>query len=231
MRRGLAAIFALFVAGMFITNAVYLKGEWSHPFKPERTKAEPFIRADGTKTDCPMMHTSEMYGFAENDGFKSISLAYKGANLSMLILLPDAVDGLRGLEGKLDAAMIERVMRAGRPTEVDVALPKFTMKQEIALEDALKKMGMVDVFDAQRADLSGITPVKPAWASGVKQDTFIAVDEKGTEAAAVMSVHMMLAAKPKRAEFRADHPFLYMIVDGRTKTVFLMGRVMDPTVR
>lgn len=40
-------------------------------------------------------------------------------------------------------------------TEIEVALPRFKMEEKYGLKDVLISMGMTDVFDVEKSDLSG----------------------------------------------------------------------------
>jgi serpin B len=65
------------------------------------------------------------------------------------------------------------------------------------------------------------------WISDVFHKAFIEVNEEGTEAAAATAVVMMKAAI-LHIEFRADHPFIFIIKDNRSGSILFMGRVMNP---
>jgi serpin B len=63
----------------------------------------------------------------------------------------------------------------------------------------------------------------------VGQFTFIAVDEEGTEAAAVTGLSIIpISLSVRRAGFRADRPFIYLIEDRTSGAVLFIGRVVDP---
>ena len=97
---------------------------------------------------------------------------------------------------------------------------------------------MKSAFDVPRgsANFDGIAPRKPndyLYISNVFHKTFIAVDEKGTEAAAATAVVMMKAtaiagSKPKPIEVKVDRPFLYAIQHIPSGVCLFLGRVTDP---
>ena len=153
----------------------------------------------------------------------ALELPYKGRQMSMLVLLPEAIDGLAALEDSLNAASYDAIVRGLTPTRVMVSLPKFEVDpaQSLSLGDMLVALGMHDAFDRRKADFTGIAnPPDPAdrlVISRVFHKAFVKVDEKGTEAAAATAVSMMRAGSAMVREepvvFRADHPFLFVIRD------------------
>jgi serpin B len=120
-----------------------------------------------------------------------------------------------------------------RNQQVDVALPKFKMSSGFMLAQVLAALGVKDAFDPERADFSGMDG-RSHWlyVSAVLHKAYIDVNEKGTEAAAATAVVMMArgAARPVEPprEFRADHPFLFLIRDSTTGSILFMGRVAKP---
>jgi serpin B len=120
-----------------------------------------------------------------------------------------------------------------RDQQVNVALPKFKMSSGFALGEALRALGMKDAFDPDRADFSGMDGNSHwLYISAVLHKAFVDVNEKGTEAAAATAVVVMARGlarpvEPPR-EFRADHPFLFLIRDSTTGSILFMGRVAKP---
>jgi serpin B len=105
-------------------------------------------------------------------------------------------------------------------------MPKFGFEYEKVLNDQLKAMGMTDAFDARMADLSGISDAD-LFVSFVKQNTFVDVNEEGTEAAAVTTIGIeVTSARPPA--FTVDKPFIFAIRERTTNTLLFMGGVMNP---
>jgi serpin B len=174
-------------------------------------------------------------------GHKAVSLPYKGAQLSMLVVMPEAVDGLGGLESSLTVDGLDAIVKALAPREVALALPKLEVNPaaSMPLADLLKAAGMASAFDPAKADfLAMANPKDPRdrlCIGNVFHKAFVKVDEKGTEAAAATSVQMLRVGSmvpPKPPEpFEVDRPFLFFIRDEATGLVIFMGRVQDPTTR
>ena len=215
---------------LVLTNAIYFKGEWSHPFEKRATRPRPFTLADGTKVKTPMMSQVESLSYAEEEGLQAIEKQYAGGEVSMVVLLPRKVDGLPALEKQLDAATVNRLVKAMRLRQVRVLLPKVEMTSSFELNKALTAMGMPDAFDARRADFSGMNGRRDLFISKVIHQAFVAVDEKGTEAAAATAVVMegKAAFGDAPVPFHADHPFLFLLRHRFTGTILFIGRVLDP---
>jgi serpin B len=224
---------------LILANALYLKAPWADSFSEKATQPEPFHVRGRAPVDVPTMNKEAPFGFAKREGFIAVSLPYVGNDLQFLVLLPDDVNGLRALESKLTASMLAECAKLETREEVDLHMPKFKFEPPtIALAEKLQALGMKSAFDVPRgsANFDGIAPRKPndyLYISNVFHKTFIAVDEKGTEAAAATAVVMMRATamagpKPKPIEVRVDRPFVYAIQHVPSGMCLFLGRVTDP---
>ncbi len=111
---------------------------------------------------------------------------------------------------------------------VNVIMPKFTISESFSLNDALHGLGMKTAFGNQ-ADFSRMANAKDLYIGKVIHKAFMVVNEKGTEAAAATAVTMnRLAVQQMPIVFRADHPFLFMIIDKRSGSILFMGRLNMP---
>ena len=215
---------------LVLTNAIYFKGQWKSPFEKEMTREEPFTLISGDKVNAPMMrHGPERLPYADLDTCRMLRLPYAGGRLSMLILLPKEVANLGQVESQLALPTLTEWMGKLQKAEVSVVLPKFTMTREFGLGPTLAELGMKDAFSAQDADFSGMDGKRDLFISAVLHKAFVDVNEEGTEAAAATGVMVEATAAPMRPiEFRADHPFIFMIRDDKTQSILFMGRVMNP---
>jgi serpin B len=224
---------------LVVANAMYLKAQWASQFSDASTKPGPFHVRGGAAVDVPMMQKVDRdFGYAKHDGFTAVALPYGGNDLQFLVLLPDKVDGLRDLESKLSADLLAQCAKL-ETQEVDLYLPKFKLEPStVALAGALQSLGMKHAFDQPpgSADFDGIAPRRPndyLCLSQVFHKTFIAVDEKGTEAAAATAAVMMMATsarmpRPKPIEVKVDRPFFYAVQHVPSGACLFIGRVTDP---
>jgi serpin B len=220
---------------LVLTNALYFKAQWQHPFVDGGTADKPFTTAAGEVKAPTMMLTEELrHAAIPADGVELLELPYADGRFAMLIALPTATDGLPAVEAKLDAATLDAWVAALATKRVAVALPKWKTSpaESLALEPALRALGIEQAFTGQ-ADFAGMT-ASPAglMITEVFHKGFIEVDEKGTEAAAATAVVMAergIGPVDPPHRFVADHPFAFVVRDTRSGMVMFMGRVADPT--
>jgi serpin B len=222
-----------------LTNAVCLKAAWAKPFEKSATRPEPFSLEPGRAVDVPFMHAAERLvagRVGEGDEAATVcEIPYAGRRLALVIVVPDAVDGLDEVLGELDGDWRTK-WAAGqgdvRPRQVELALPRWTARKPLGLNDALKALGMQAAFDAAAADLSGIDGTRELFVSDVVHEGFVDVSEQGTEAAAATGVVVGVRSMAPRPEeplaVRADRPFAWAIVDRETGAVVFAGTVTDP---
>ena len=225
---------------LVLANALYLKAPWANEFSQNATQPEPFfIHGGGAPVDVPMMRkTDKHFGYARHERFTVVSLAYAGNDLQFLVLLPDEINGLRALESKLTADMLASCAKLEK-RDVDLHLPKFKLEPPtITLAEKFKALGMNSAFDKPQgsANFDRMAPRKPndyLYISQIFHKTFIAVDEKGTEAAAATAVAMMAGSAlrsppPPPIEVKVDRPFVYAIQHTPSGVCLFLGRVTDP---
>ncbi|XP_037708792.1 serine protease inhibitor 42Dd-like [Drosophila subpulchrella] len=211
---------------MILLNAIYFKGQWQYEFDPKRTKQADFRTADKKTVPVQMMSLSGAFkaGYISNLDANVIELPYRNSSLSMLIFLPEKVDGLPELERKI-AGFSQWLPEVN----VNLKLPKFKIELTSELEDILKTMGIRDAFDST-ADFKGLVSASGVRISKVRHKAFIEVNEEGAEAAAVTAVIMIAkcagCGPPPPMEFNADHPFAYVIRD--KDTIYFQGHFVKP---
>jgi serpin B len=217
---------------LVLVNAIYFKGKWVHKFQPEDTRDAPFDVSPQTTVTAPLMHQTDDFGYAEFPDLQVLELPYLGKDVSMVVLLPRAVDGLGKLEAQLTAPNLAKWMAPLNSQKVEVFLPKFKATSEFSLGDTLAEMGMRDAFAYLKADFSGMDGTDNLFISDVIHKAYVDVDEQGTEAAAATGIVMVAGAMPIQMApipvFRADHPFLFLIRDNQSGSVLFLGRVTDP---
>ena len=222
---------------LVIANAVYLKAPWSEAFLPSATRLEPFHVGGGAQTDVPMMHRRDRLGYAKYDGFSAVTIPYGGDDLHFLVLVPDDANGLSALEAKINVSMVADCAHLEQ-RDVILHLPKFKLQPPtVSLGRELQSLGMKSAFDLPKgsANFDRLAPRRPndyLFISDVFHKTYIAVDEKGTEAAAATAVAMMRSTAriepTKPVEVIVDRPFLFAIQHAPTGTCLFLGQVTDP---
>lgn len=223
-----------------LVNAVYFKAAWENEFPANRTEQEAFTNADGTTGTVDMMHQTNGFGYYATPGVEALKMDYRKY----------AVDNAEGdnWEYFRDADFSMYLIKADREIDVQhlldqaefvygdvtVSIPKFKVEYGAALDDALQALGVKAAYDPEKADLTAM--IDPSSLPGgqhfldtVLQKTYIAVDEKGTEAAAVTAaMDGAGSTEPTRPElmrtFTADGPFWFVIRDNANKEILFVGR-------
>jgi serpin B len=215
---------------LVLINAIYFKGNWANQFKKSATQKQDFYLSSDGRVQAPLMFQKEDFRYAETDALKVLELPYKGEDLSMLVFLPKAKDGLPELEHELTSKNMTEWQRNLHKIEIEVYLPKFTFNSEFQLAGTLSNMGMPAVFGPD-ADFSGITENDNLFISNVIHKALVEVNEKGTKAVAVTGLSGIMSALDPTPPpvFRADHPFVFLIKDNSTETILFLGRMSNPT--
>lgn len=211
-----------------IVNAVFFKAEWANAFDRARTQSSPFTLADGSTVMVPMMKLSEVtLRVGQFAGAMVVELPYRSADISFIGMLPMSPDGVPALEQAFAATEPSMVLAQLRSHESMVSLPRFTLHERLDLIPVLQKLGVLDLFDEQKANLTGIDGADDLFVHPLIHEARVSVDEVGTVAAAATGGGAVLTSGPVPVVF--DHPFVFLIYDNLTGAVLFTGRVSDPT--
>jgi serpin B len=215
---------------MFLMNALYFKGQWSSQFDKSATEPRPFYLEDGSIVQVPTMEGKPGVMRYYGNGYNVVELPYGRKNFSMVIVVPDGV--LSEFYTTFDAATWKHITSVldnqNEWIESRVALPKFKFEYEKILNDQLKAMGMNDAFIPYVADLSGISDSE-IFVSFVKQNTFVEVNEEGTEAAAVTTIGVEITSIGPSG-FIIDRPFIFAIRERTSNALLFIGAVANPSL-
>ena len=216
---------------LYLINAIYFNGAWSEEFDEKLTRELPFTLADGENRNHPIMYKEGEFRYLDGEGFQAVALPYgENGRISMYVFLPDRDSSLEKFYKSLTPENWAQWMESFRSLEGEVGLPRFKFSYEASLNDYLKALGMGVAFDMAAADFSAMRPVPPQlFIADVKHKTYIDVNEKGTEAAAVTSVEIRDTSAPlDRFSMIADRPFCFAIVDDQTGSLLFIGSLTDP---
>jgi serpin B len=214
---------------MVITNAMYLKASWAEPFDASATRAGSFVRLDGSTVEASFMHKTSTVAGAQGPGWQAVELPYVGGKLAMNVIVPDTgrFEAVASTLRNGTASFVARLER--RVTQL--ALPKLRFRTHANLVDTLRELGITDLFDPDRADLSRMTATERLYVSDVIHETFVEVNEAGTEAAAATAVAVAARSAPiEPVRLTVDRPFILALRDVETNSLLFLGRVLDPTV-
>ena len=235
---------------MLLLSTVYFKGAWQKAFS--RTAPDAFY-TDSAKSVCllkqvPLMHKSDTNYYYEDDSQQVLEIPYLSSNQSsvagnnhsawgLFVILPKAGFTLANVQESLDPATFEGILEKMTQTKVNITLPKFKVEQEFNLKTSLKALGIDEAF-TDRADFTSMMYTSknesvPFMISDVKNKVFIDLDEKGTEAASVVAISMRVTSHiarrgPTPKDFRADHPFYFMLRNNETGLILFQGMIVKP---
>ncbi|XP_048265796.1 antichymotrypsin-2 [Bombus terrestris] len=218
---------------LVLVNAIYFKGQWKIKFDPELTSDMPFHTSKVEVKNVPTMYRQDAYKYGELSDLnaKFVVIPYKGDELSMIIILPNEIDGLSDVEKKLQNTSLTNILSQGDKEEVELWLPKFKVESMLELNDVLQEMGLTDAFTT--ADFSEIADGENLYISDVIQKAYIEVNEEGSEAAAATGVVLTYYSYPSSTPMQIDRPFYYAIYKNQTESrgdivTLFSGHVKDP---
>jgi serpin B len=215
-----------------ILNALYFKGDWSngYDFEVSNTEKQDFTKEDGRKVKVDMMNNNLELPYYEDDYLSLTSIPYGNRSYSMYFILPKENISFGKMMGKLsESGYWEQCLSKQYSCNVDISVPKFKMEYKHEnLSDILSKMGMKTACSLH-AEFPHIADNAYFFIERVTQKTYIQVDEKGTEAAAVTEIVMVTSAMEiQHKTFRADRTFLFLIQENSTGTILFMGKAGNP---
>ena len=213
---------------MVLVNAVYFNGEWTYQFEKDNTADRVFFFEDGSNANVPTMMIKEKFNYYKHDKFEMLELPYGSEKYSMLVFLPEEETPVSQIVNMLSPDNINNWIGEMGLWEKKVFMPKFEFKYENSLNNELQALGMTDAFSESNANFGGITEDQQIYISEVMHKSYIKVDEKGTEAAAVTGITFEVTAIGPNEVFAVDHPFVFAIREKDTNAILFIGKVLNP---
>lgn len=218
-------------AVMYLINALYFKADWTYPFDPQDTQKEDFTLADGTKRQVDMMKFPEMvssFQFTADQHYCVVRLPYGRDKVAFYGFIPYGYEDEKTVEdfiGEMTAAKLTQYIAnvqypEGEGAGIRIHMPRFKIEYKKTLNDELTALGMGPAFGG------GFDNIAPGiFISRVIHQTFVEVNEEGTEAAAATVVEMQYGIPPA---FIGNKPFFFVIRDDRSGAILFMGKLADP---
>nr|XP_028594419.1 leukocyte elastase inhibitor [Podarcis muralis] len=224
---------------LVLVNAIYFRADWAEKFQDKFTMEMPFRLNMKEKKMVNMMFLKKKLplGHIPECRCRVLELPYEGKEFSMMILLPDDIeDSSTGLEQLEKHLTFGKLLEWTHPAKMEntvvyVHLPKFKLEESYNLNNDLAALGLLDIFNSRKADLSGMSEARNLYVSHIVHKSFIEVNEEGAEAAAATAVVITTTCTSTHimeVDFNADHPFLFFVRHNPTRSVLFFGRFASP---
>jgi len=216
-------------AVMYLINAIYFNATWKYEFDKSQTSEGPFYINEAGFTTTDFMKVKGAFNYTVNEDFSAVEMPYGDSTFSMVVMLPSGESTTDDLISQMDHSQWNTWFENSAVRNVQIELPKFKYGFKALLNDPLIDLGLEIAFSGG-ADFSRITPGADLYISRVIHQTFIDVQEEGTEAAAatIVEIRETSAGGDSTPIFRADKPFLYVIKENSTGAFLFMGKVGKP---
>jgi serine protease inhibitor len=217
---------------LVLINAVYFKGAWEHAFSAAQNFPAQFNREGGGSCQVTMMKRSLSAPYLETDDFQAIKLPYNGGRLEMLLILPAKGAGLSAVLQRLSNGAWKQTIDEFTEASGTISLPRFKVTYRDSLVSPLTQLGIKAVFEPSKDFTPMFEDSRKFFVSNVIQQTYLRVDENGSEAAAATEVQIEASAirRPIKKPFNLvfDRPFLFAITDDQSGQLLFAGVLRDP---
>lgn len=212
---------------MFLLNALYFKADWAQPFELDLTREGDFNLENGAITQTEFMYADNTFETYEDQDVEALALPYKDDELAMYFIKPKT-GSVNTLINEFDFDRFLQVKENLTKTRYMVYVPKFKVEYENkTLAEYLKEVGIKQAFTS-RADLTKMGNIKNLYVSRVVHKTYLTIDEKGTEGAAVTAGGVGVTSLPPRMRFNS--PFLIVLADKASNNLLFIGRISNPAL-
>ncbi|MDE5422784.1 serpin family protein [Ancylomarina sp. DW003] len=215
-------------AFMYLINAIYFKGIWTNSFDTKDSYSGEFTDEKEGVSQVDYMTAEMDINYFNNDLFTAIELPYGDKDYAMIIFLPNENKKVRDIIDELNDSNWKYWMDSFSVLGLNVHLPKFKFGYKEELNSILTDLGMGNAF-SNAANLSGISKDVQLQISKVIHQSFIEVNEKGTEAAAATVVEIVntsVGGEPRTIHI--NKPFFFVIKEKQTNSIVFMGDVKNP---
>lgn len=211
---------------LVLLNAIHFKADWMYKFPKEKTRQmifhHPTRQYIGT-----FMHIKHKFMYYEDSSLSMLEIPYSNNDASMFVILPIDTYTIDNFIRSFDYDNFKSIIESSSEKTVDLLLPKFKIENKFKLKPNLKEMGMVTAF-TNRANFKGMNGRSDLLIDDVIHQSFIEIDENGTEAAAATAVIVRQKSLPKVTYMNLNRPFVFVIVEKHNNSILFIGKFMNP---
>lgn len=211
-------------AMLYLINAVYFKGIWRSKFDKKRTFETNFTNEAKNQVTVNMMNLKDTFSYTVDADAQYLDMPYGNKAYSMTVILPAHNKTTADILNNMTVEKWNSTLATMIPRQVIVSMPRFKTENKFILNNSLKAMGMQKAFTPEEADFSNISDIR-LFISQVIHKTYVAVDEEGTEAAAVTAVEFELTSMPDYPVFTVNKPFIFVIREQSTGIILFIGKM------
>jgi serine protease inhibitor len=211
---------------MMLFSSIYFNGTWKEEFDKDITREGVFDIKGIGKVKTEFMNKRGEMKYIDNEEEQVVLLPYSDGRFAFMAMLPNENKDLRKYISELNKDSISEKLKDFKTDEVTLSLPKFEVQHGKSIKDEIKALGVKDMFELKKADLSGLG-IGDIFLSDVKQKTYLRVDERGTEGASTVRVDVKFGGHIEDGiSISFNRPFVYAVIDTETKLPIFLG-VMD----
>ena len=218
-------------AVMYLINAIYLKATWQYQFEKDQTEKSDFYLSNGSVVKTDMMFSEGVnVRFFANEEIQYIELPYGNGQFVFSIILPHDSEKLDEIIDRMDIDQFNSFVEESDTSTYQVYLPKFKIEYKITLNEILSKMGMEKSFGSNANFSDLFVEALDLYISRVLHQSFLEVDEEGTEAAAATIVEIVetSAGPDTKPSLVINQPFVFFIREKHSESILFSGKLMDP---
>jgi serpin B len=211
---------------LVLLNAIHFKADWATAFPEEQTRQMIFY-GEKRQYISAFMHMREKFRFYKNDEYLIIEIPYKDNQASMFIIQPKEGTMIDDFCKNLNYASFTGMEQQLTEQMVDIQMPKFKIEAKYKLKNPLMSMGMITAFTSS-ANFNKMNGRSDLMIDEVIHQSFIEVDEKGTEAAAATAVVVREKSAPQPVYVNFNRPFVFLIKENFKGSVLFLGKFNNP---
>ena len=223
---------------LVLVSAIHFLGSWKHAFNSSWTTKSDFhslrIATNETIVKVDMMSQEGNFTFCKLDGIPAemLKLDYTDERFSMFIILPDKIEDTPEIVKSFQNFTYDNCKNNTRTVPATISVPKFEFQADFKLRNILSKAGMADVFNGNKANLSGISNKTQLFVDEFYHKAIIKVNEEGTEESNAAATEETKGKSRQNAQepkvFKCDRTFIFVIVENKFGGVLFEGYVNNP---